>query len=650
MTAAEMMAGLIWKLELDYSKIDPQPAGQYEQLLDAYLNEQNCLDDLIAIIAAAITATELQVLFNPQNQPSKSYTEAFFHWITLLDFVKREKTNITNLINQQAITFINKNCAAINGTTSPISPEVILAQIRKKLYLWHEYVEHSKDRQYLEICLNKQPDKLNQLIAEISKPLVAQELKLLLTTSMESPQRIRAKQYWENLLQYIKTRYNPLIFDKLINEIITFANRSANVTEPSDNQAPNHTMIPEANFYPQSLWRWQPISPGEENHPECVYQSEILPHGFKIMAARVRGKKHKHDGTNCDDWFEIARSGDWSIIAIADGAGSKLFSRIGARVACQAASSYLVTQLREHRLINRDTWSTETFARNEVYQFQEPDIELTQNFLHAAMQEAYAAVEKAYHERDNLKYYYKTLGNRDLTLNDFATTLLLAIHTIVTYKATHYSLVLTCQIGDGVAAAIYKNKSVTSVLGEIDQNGFSGETQFLTSAKSQLTKDYLGTKTFPFFSPMRALMVMTDGVADDYFPPPTGLLRLFGDMILNGIIPITAATATGLSPAELEMLKAKQSDYVKIQEYLTEQGKNVTCIGSAAEYAKIINRSLEELIATPIDLAAGIPAALTTQLDLLPEHRLQLWLETYHVRGSFDDRTLVILFDEHQQN
>lgn len=644
MTVAEVIAGLVEKLELDYSGVDLQPT---KQPVDAGLNEHYDRDNLIAVIAAALTTTELQVLFNPQGQQSKSYTEAFSHWITLLDFVKREKANITNLINQQATTFISNHCTASNATTS-ISPEMMVAQLQQKLYLWHEYSEPSPERQSLEICLHNHPAKLNQLIAAISKPLVAPELELLLTAPMESPQRIRAKQYWENLLQYIKTRYNPQIFNKLINEIITFLKRSTRITESSDNQVSNHTMIPETHLYPQSLWRWRPISPGEENHPEWAYQSEVLPHDFKIIAARVRGKKHKHDGTNCDDWFEIARSGEWGIIAVADGAGSKMFARIGARVACQAARNYLVTQLRQHHLTNRDTWSTETFARNPVYQFKEPDIELTQNFLHEAMRVAYAAVEQAYYERDNLKYYYKALGNRDLMLSDFATTLLLAIHTIVTYKASRYSLVLTCQIGDGVAAAIYKNKAVTSVLGEIDQNGFSGETQFLTAIKPQLTKEYLGMKTFPFFSPMRALMVMTDGVADDYFPPSNGLLRLFGDIIINGIIPITAATAARLSPAEQEMLKAKPSDYVKIQEYLTEQGPRVTSIGSVAEYAQIINRSLEELIATPTDLAAAIPAVITTQLDFIPEHCLQLWLETYHVRGSFDDRTLVILFDEHQ--
>jgi hypothetical protein len=145
---------------------------------------------------------------------------------------------------------------------------------------------------------------------------------------------------------------------------------------------------------------------------------------------------------------------------------------------------------------------------------------------------------------------------------------------------------------------------------------------------------------------MRALMVMTDGVADDYFPPATGLLRLFGDMILNGIIPITDSAV--LSQEEQAVIKVKQNDYVKVQEYLTEQGTRVTRISSVAEYAQIVNRTLEELITTPTHLAAGIPTEITTQLDLTPENRLQLWLETYHVRGSFDDRTLVILFDGQQ--
>ena len=142
------------------------------------------------------------------------------------------------------------------------------------------------------------------------------------------------------------------------------------------------------NRSPCSSWTWKPILPGKDNHSEYACQSEILPNGFKILAAWVRGKKHKHEGTNCDDWFEIARSGKWGIIAVSDGAGSKMFSRVGARVACKAAVNYLINQLQKHQIKARKTWSNETFARNKQAQFKEQDIERIQKYLHIAIQTA----------------------------------------------------------------------------------------------------------------------------------------------------------------------------------------------------------------------------------------------------------------------
>jgi hypothetical protein len=359
-----------------------------------------------------------------------------------------------------------------------------------------------------------------------------------------------------------------------------------------------------------------------------------------MIAARVRGKKHKHEGTNCDDWFEIATSGDWGIIAVADGAGSKKFSRIGARVACKAAVKYLVKQLRNHKILSRKIWSEETFARNKKCQFKEQDIELTQDFLHEAMQAAYHAIYRACEARDHLKYYYKALGNRDLTLSDFATTLLLVVHTTVNYQDTPHSLVLACQVGDGMSAAIYKHKAFTGLLGEIEKNGFCGETEFITSPLDKLTKNCLSAKTFPFFSPIRALMVMTDGVSDDYFPPKSGMLKLFGDLVLNGIIPV--ATTSTLTSTEIEALICRQKEYVIVEERITENGICPTPVCSVTDYAKITNISLEELIATPDLLVAGIPTEILEHST--PESRLKTWLDTYNIRGSFDDRTLVVLF------
>jgi len=376
------------------------------------------------------------------------------------------------------------------------------------------------------------------------------------------------------------------------------------------------------------LWTWKPIPPGNDNHSACAKKSVTLPHGFKIIAARVRGKKPKHEGRNCDDWFEIARSGEWGIIAVSDGASSKKLARVGARVACEAASNYLVTQLQAHKIASRQTWTLDTFARNQTTgQFTAQDIELTQNILHKAIQAAYHAIEKAYYAR-----IHSQLCNHDLTLNDFAATLLLAVHTTVIYQATPYSLVLTCQVGDGMMAAVGKNNALTGLLGEIETNGFYGETQFLTSSGIK------SAKTFPFFAPMQALMVMTDGVCDDYYPPAQGMLRLFGDLVLNGIV----AVSPTLTTKKINGLNQKINEYRFFEDRITETGLCPTPICSVVEYAKTINLSIEDLVATPALLAAGIPPEILNS-DSTPESRLQTWLDAYQIRGSFDDRTLVVL-------
>src|SRR5262249_14806159 len=86
-------------------------------------------------------------------------------------------------------------------------------------------------------------------------------------------------------------------------------------------------------------WKYIPVPDNEpEKHDEYATLSSTndVDH-TRLIAARVRGKKHKHEGTNCDDWFEVRTNKHWSLIAVADGAGSRKFSRVGAKASCQAA-------------------------------------------------------------------------------------------------------------------------------------------------------------------------------------------------------------------------------------------------------------------------------------------------------------------------
>jgi len=328
------------------------------------------------------------------------------------------------------------------------------------------------------------------------------------------------------------------------------------------------------------VWNHEPIQPVPDMHDESYSLSLNVGTEFRIVGARVRGKKHKHDGTNCDDWFEADTSGAWTVIAVSDGAGSKKFSRIGAKESCRAAADHLKARLSDHLLAYREAWTPQTFERDpETGTFREEDLELVQQALHEALHKGHEAVQAAANTRNagERAEEYRSILGRDLTANDLSATLLLAVHTVIEVEGQDYSFVLSCQIGDGASCVIRRNGTV-SVLGVPDSGEFSGETEFLTSKKF-LDSNYTWRKTYPFFGPIRALLVMTDGVADDYFPADPEMRRLLDDLIDNKVM------------------------------------------GAPSEDAE----------------------------EMKVDDRLRNWLDTYYVRGSFDDRTLVVLAREEAQ-
>ena len=104
-----------------------------------------------------------------------------------------------------------------------------------------------------------------------------------------------------------------------------------NINKLSDNDVTAHTA---------AMWKYNPVPESPEPFPEASCDS-VSENGFEVIAATVRGKKHKHDGTNCDDFYAFEIFDNAVIAAVADGAGSKLFSRIGAKASCEAVVKYV---------------------------------------------------------------------------------------------------------------------------------------------------------------------------------------------------------------------------------------------------------------------------------------------------------------------
>ncbi len=429
--------------------------------------------------------------------------------------------------------------------------------------------------------------------------------------------------------------------------------------EPAQKPSTKAVVAPVAGKEPAApaaaaaQWRYLPVPKDEpDEHTEFDQRMERVPgQRARVIAARVRGKKHKHDGTNCDDWFEFGFEGPWTLIAVSDGAGSKKFSRVGSRTACREAIDVLRRELGAHRLIDRKAWTQDTFSKDAgAGTFAEADIERVQKAIQEAMSSALEAVKKAAAERSDSLAHERVLG-RPVTLDDLSATLLLAVHYSVTCDEKERGFVMTCQVGDGMLAAV-DAKGGMRLLGVPDSGEFAGQTDFLTSAK-KLTRENLSRKMFIFFGPLRALAVMSDGVADDYFPNDPGVLRLYGDLVLNEILDpgLGEVRSIGEALAKTKVRTLEELDQLSwdaVVETPSLDGPRRIRVRSAASFADRLGVTIQELVASPALLSAGRrgpPLERAGDATAM----LQTWLDSYQVRGSFDDRTLVVFEQERSE-
>ncbi len=393
--------------------------------------------------------------------------------------------------------------------------------------------------------------------------------------------------------------------------------------------------------YTAGMWKYVPV-PAKEPEPAPEYlRSAVQYPGSRITAARVRGKRHKHEGTNCDDWYEVANYEDITFIAVSDGAGSKKFSRIGARESCRAALGFLADAFGQ-KLKGRPG-----LRRNLSLGFSSrrcmEECQILASIVQESVRRAHGALEAAFYTRLLDDRYEKTLGRR-LKLEDLSATLLIAV-VIPASGPGGEPLVITCQIGDGMIALLNTKgpfgRSI-KLMGTADGGDYSGETDFLTSPR-MLDLETLQGRTRFSQSAADMVLVMTDGVADDYFPNDTEMRRLYFDLVLNGIIEHGESDMQDISVSS-----AQRKLFPKIPEPLAYPWVNDQETVIALQYTKRIcastGLSLEDIwedknILSLVKMKSG-PGRIGETDDR--GERLEIWLDNYVERGSFDDRTLVI--------
>ena len=136
------------------------------------------------------------------------------------------------------------------------------------------------------------------------------------------------------------------------------------------------------------------------------------------------------------------------------------------------------------------------------------------------------------------------------------------------------------------------------------------------------------------------VMLMTDGVADDYYPNNPQLLRLYLDLMLNGIIAVNGSAN--------EVTEANRKFISNVPAPLEYPCVNDGDVKFPLQYSNNIisnaDITLEELWKNTDVLRIASLKSFDKSLDGSDSsEKLMTWLDNYVERGSFDDRTLVII-------
>ena len=324
--------------------------------------------------------------------------------------------------------------------------------------------------------------------------------------------------------------------DQLIQKVFNFNRPKA---FPAQAHLKDLALTPKP-FYitpdPRSMWKDLPT---DETAPfqkaNSASQGEELADGPVVIAASERGRSHANEGKFRDDHFLIKtgpEANGWLFFAVADGAGSAKYSREGSKIACEKTYEKLKSYLSEYNVSFDEAVCKEFEAKTDWKSNPSCDakaIERTNvgQFFYGAVYDAWNEIKKSAEAHEA-----KTA--------DYSTTFLCAAAKRFAAKETRpaFWAVASYWVGDG-GAAVYRPNGTSKVhtLGLPDGGEFAGQTRFLTMNDEINPEKVAARVQLNFFDDFQALVLMTDGISDPFFPAETNFTdknkwKFFWDEIL----------------------------------------------------------------------------------------------------------------------
>jgi hypothetical protein len=219
-----------------------------------------------------------------------------------------------------------------------------------------------------------------------------------------------------------------------------------------------------------------------------------------ILVSSKRGRSHANVGSFREDDFAFQDlANGWSVVVVADGAGSAKLSRKGSSMACQGIIDYFAAQssvesLTEFdELINQHASNTGEDTQKKLNRF------VYNNLGKAAFQ-----VHK------QLEAFAKEAG---ATLKDLSSTL---IFTLFKKYDVGYAL-LSFGVGDCPIAVLNKDVSEVTLMNWLDVGEFGGGTRFITMPEVFQSEKFATRFGFKLLDDFSYLFLMSDGIYDPKF-------------------------------------------------------------------------------------------------------------------------------------
>ncbi len=298
----------------------------------------------------------------------------------------------------------------------------------------------------------------------------------------------------------------------------------------------------------------------EDNYDDEQARSEQAD-SFSIVGASVRGRLHHYNNIPRDDAFTVRFNGTWLAVAVADGAGSRPFSRYGASYLANRLCSRLLLGVKtRHKVLNDKAGQDETpiSSINDTHPTYETDDtpssrdDAPGNKLTSAPQNGLSKIVTGAfrNTRADLQRFADKNG---VKMEELHSTLL---GFMLNTKTGDLGV---GQIGDGLILGLDVNKE-TRLLAEPPTTDDPAASYFITQDDWD---QYLYTKEIPReeVAGFSTFYLMTDGVANDcQYGPPPDILRIWANDMAREIrlVPSLQATAERLKKY-LANYKAKGS-------------------------------------------------------------------------------------------